>query len=235
MLNELTCEREKITQLIHYLAAVIGGFVGCYAVMIRADFFGNAQTSNMLYLIIAILGKTPKDVLIRAVGVCIYVLGTMGYVFLKKAIRFNIKIIALCIDILCVVTLACIPTDIEPIVGLYPIFFAMSFQWNAFPGAYGYTSSTIFSTNNIRQIALSFAEYIVERNRKHLHKLFFFLGTIIGFHIGVAFAYICVIKLSIEAIWFALIPIVLAFAAVIYEQTLECTETSKIHNTCNIV
>ena len=37
---------------------------------------------------------------------------------------------------------------LDPVVALYPVFFAMSIQWSSFAGARGFYSSTIFSTNN---------------------------------------------------------------------------------------
>ena len=36
------------------------------------------------------------------------------------------------------VAVGCFPEDITPVLGLYPLFFAMAFQWNSFSGADGF-------------------------------------------------------------------------------------------------
>lgn len=47
--------------------------------------------------------------------------------------------------------LGVLPAEMDPVLGLYPIFFVMALQWCAFKGCGKYVSSTIFSTNNYRQ------------------------------------------------------------------------------------
>lgn len=209
-LNIKTKKRDLVTQFLHYSMAVIGGFLGCYAVLLRADFLGNAQTANLVYLVMALLGRDFLEVLVRIGGVALYMLGAMLFVYLKHKTSVNLKYISLAIDLLCIAILSVIPKDADPIIALYPIFFAMSFQWNTFTGAYGYASSPIFSTNNVRQISLSLAEYLISKEHKHMHKMLFFLGTVVFFHIGVAISYVCVLKFEIEAVWFALMPLIVA-------------------------
>ena len=38
----------KYRFLIHYTLSFIGGYLGLYAIVSRADLFGNAQTANLL-------------------------------------------------------------------------------------------------------------------------------------------------------------------------------------------
>ena len=39
---------KKFDTITHHIMAICGGFMACYAVMLRSDFIGNAQTSNLL-------------------------------------------------------------------------------------------------------------------------------------------------------------------------------------------
>ena len=214
--------------------AIIGGFMGGYAVLLRADFLGNAQTSNLLLLIFAIFGHSLSEVLLRLLAFFVYILGGMTFVFVKKKLNKNPKIVSLIITSIGILIMSFLGEDINPILGLMPIFYMMSFQWNAFPGDGDYVSATIFSTNNTRQVSLSLAEFLCDGDRTHLHKTRFFLGTLISFHIGVAISYITVMNYSIKAILFAYI-FVATGALILYEEYHSYKEeknTSTIHKTC---
>ena len=60
----------------------------------------------------------------------------------------------------------------------------MSFQWCCFHGAYGYGSSTIFCTNNIRQFVTGLVETYLNGNDEKL-KIKFFGLTLLAFNLGV--------------------------------------------------
>lgn len=210
-------KRNMTTRFLHHTMAAVGGFLGGYAILLRCDFFGNAQTTNWIYLVLAIVGHNLGEFLIRFIGVMLYMAGAFLYVFIVRRTKWNVKVVSLLVDMAVIVMLGFFPEDMNPIAGLYPIFFAMSLQWNSFPGAYGYVSSTIFSTNNTRQAALSFAEFCCDHKREHLHKAVFFIGSLTGFHIGVVCSYFCVKYFQIQASWFNLIFIFLAFILLYHE------------------
>ena len=197
--NIVETKKTLITRFSHYNMAVFGGFLACYAVMLRSDFLGNAQTANLLYLVVALIGKDVNEFILRVFAVLIYVLAAVLYVIVKKKTSLNIKYVSIAIDIIAALVLAVIPENANSILALYPIFFAMSFQWNSFPGEYGYASSTIFSTNNLRQVSVSLAEYVIDKDKKMLHKGLFFLGTIVSFHIGIFIGYFSVKAFSVRA------------------------------------
>ena len=137
-------DREQLSCWIHHSMAVTGGYLGVYALLCRSDFFGNALTSNLIYIVTGILGREPLDVLIRIGGVVLYVLGIASTVLLSKKYHRNLHPISLTINYIVVGILGFLPAEMNPVIGLYPIFFAMAFQWNSFPGAYGFAGSTIF-------------------------------------------------------------------------------------------
>ena len=76
---------------------------------------------------------------------------------MKKA---DLHYISIGIDILACLLLAGLPEQMDPVLALYPMFFATAVQWLAFTGAAGYNSATIFSTNNLRQCFASLSEYL---------------------------------------------------------------------------
>ena len=79
---------------------------------------------------------------------------------------------------------------------MLPLFFAAPIQWNAYAGDAGYGSSTIFSTNNIRQTVTSLTSYLIDGDIKMKRKAQFFGMTLLFFHIGVALASVAEIFLG---------------------------------------
>lgn len=219
--------REDLACWMHHSMALVGGYLGVYALLCREDFFGNALTSNMIYIVTSLLGSNLMDVLIRIVGVLIYMAGIASTNILSKKYHKNLHPIALGIDCITVLILGFLPEDMNPIIGLYPIFFAMAFQWNSFPGAYGYASSSIFSTNNTRQVVNALSEYFITHERKQLKKAWFFAGTLICFHIGVAFSWITHQFMGIRSVWLCAVPLLFSTVLVAMELRLDRAEKTK--------
>ena len=176
-------------RLQHRGACLCGGFLGGFALLEIAGTLGNAQTMNLIELVLALLGGNFAEVGLRLIAFALYFAAAMLFVWVRDVSPWRPKVVSLLITALAAVALALIPQTAPTVVRLWPIFFAMSFQWNAFPGAYGYQSSSIFSTNNTRQVGLSLAEYLIGHDAQKLHKARFFLGSLLCFHIGVAIAW----------------------------------------------
>ena len=60
---------------LHCTLAFIGGYIGAYALLNRADVFGNAQTSNLIHVAMSIVGTDFLDLFIRLGGVILYMAG----------------------------------------------------------------------------------------------------------------------------------------------------------------
>lgn len=219
--------REDLACWMHHSMALVGGYLGVYALLCREDFFGNALTANMIYIITSLLGTNLTDVLIRIVAVLIYMAGIASANLLSKKYHKNLHPISLIIDCITVIILGFLPEDMNPVIGLYPIFFAMAFQWNSFPGAYGFASSSIFSTNNTRQVVNALSEYFITHEKKQLKKAWFFAGTLMCFHIGVAFSWITHRFMGIRSVWLCAIPLMFSAILVVMEMRLEHTGKSK--------
>lgn len=199
--SEVTEKMQFISRLLHHAMCMVGGFFAGYAILTRTDFLGNAQTANLIFLFFALVGRNPVEFFLRLLGFLIYFLGGFSYVYIKRKTKYNVKNIALILDFITILILGFIPVSDYVVPSLYPIFFAMSFQWNAFPGEYGYASSTIFSTNNTRQVSLSVAEYLIDHNKQQLHKAGFFACSLLFFHIGVIASYYFVGAFGFRGAW----------------------------------
>lgn len=209
--------KEKIPTILHFNMSLIGGFMGGYAVWNFCELLGNAQTANMITLVTDIVGRNFGAVFLRVIGIAVYFSGFAVSVLVKNYTKMNIKLLCLAIDAAAMVTLAVMPDNLELIIYLYPMFFAMSFQWTVFAGAEGYGSSTIFSTNNLRQFSTSLVEYICNKESEKIKKARFYGLTLISFHIGVAVACVVSLLLGTKSTLVALAFLVPAAALVLIQ------------------
>lgn len=176
----------------HLSFCAVGGFFGCYAVLIHSGVMGNAQTVNLIELLLDALRGNLHAVLLHLGALVLYVLGTMLTVLLPHWWGWDMHYVSPVITAAAAVAVAFLPETLNVVVALYPIFFAMSIQWSSFGGARGFYSSTIFSTNNTKQTSLALANYLCDHDRAHLRKLKVFALTLLCFHIGAAAAYFAV-------------------------------------------
>lgn len=197
----------RLARYIHYTMAVVGGFLAAYAILNRNGILANAQTMNLLTLLLSLLGRNLHDVLIHTGALFFYIFGTVLTVILLKKTTADILLVSIMIDCGAVLLLGFLPQSMNDVVALYPIFFAMSVQWNAFKGVDGYISSSIFSTNNVKQLSISFTEFLIDHDKKHLDRAGFFGSVLLSFHAGAILSYMSYKALGIHGAWICLIPL----------------------------
>ena len=185
-------QNDHIDLYRHLAFCVVGGFFGCYAVLVHGGIMGNAQTVNLLELLLDALRGDLYAVSLHLGALVLYVAGTMLTVFLPHWLGWDMHYVSPAVTAAAAVTVAFLPAELNAVVSLYPVFFAMSVQWSSFGGARGFYSSTIFSTNNTKQASLALASYLCDRDRAHLRKLKFYALTLLCFHIGATASYFAV-------------------------------------------
>ena len=196
----------------HHAMAVVGGFFGVYALMTRSDTFGSSETSNLIFLTIGGLGASFPDFLIRLGATLCYIAGIVFATLMPKYLkRTDLRYLSLLIDFAACLLLAQIPGDVNPVLALYPMFFATAVQWLSYTQAAGYNSATIFSTNNLRQCFAGLTEYLYSREEKHLARFLFYGGTLLCFHAGVVYCWFCMKLWGIKSIYACLLPLAVGF------------------------
>lgn len=196
----------KYRFLIHYTLSFIGGYLGLYAIVSRADLFGNAQTANLLYLVRDLVGRNFPDMLLRFGALAVYMSAVILTVWIPAHFSMDLRYISIGIDICAVLLLGFLPSEMSPVIALYPVFFAMPFQWCTFKAPGGYNSSTIFSTNNLRQFTSALTEFLMKKDSAQRDKAKFYGMTLLSFHTGAALSLILYMVCNIPGIWFCLIP-----------------------------
>lgn len=198
----------KTQTAAHHAMALVGGFFGVYALMTRSATFGSSETSNLIYLTIDGLGASLPDFLIRLGATLCYIGGIVFATLIPKFLKkWDVRYLSILIDAAACVLLAQIPGDADPVLALYPMFFATAVQWLAYTQAAGFNSATIFSTNNLRQCFAGLAEYLYSREEKHLARFRFYGGTLLCFHAGVIYCWFCMKLWGVRSIYACLLPL----------------------------
>ena len=206
----------KIVQrqmLAHYAAAVIGGFLGGYTIYNHVDIFCNAQTGNLINLVQSMCKGDFTFVGFMFLSFLVYCGGNVFYVLVRRKTRVSMKIVSLICTSVAVLIVGAMPFVRNDYIACYPIIFAAPIQWNAFKIAGGNSSSTIFSSNNVRQAAMLTTNYVLSRDKSILRKARFYWLTLLSFHIGVAFSCFMSVLCGVHAIWFCYLPIALEVLA----------------------
>lgn len=201
----------KYRFLIHYTLSFIGGYLGLYAIVSRADLFGNAQTANLIGVVRDLIGRNFSDMLLRVGALLIYMAAVILTVWIPEHFSADLRFISIVIDIFAILLLGFFPSGMSPVVALYPVFFAMPFQWCTFKAPAGYNSSTIFSTNNLRQFTTAVTQFLMKKDSAQCDKAKFYGMTLLSFHTGAALSLILYMTCGLSGVWLCLVP---AFYAV---------------------
>ena len=207
--------------LIHYTVAFIGGFLGVFPVVSAAQAFGSAQTMNLIDSIVLAVGCDWQTMLWHVGGAALYALAVILATVLQRRTKRDVRLAALAVDAVAAFVMWRLPAAAQKmahfplILYLYPTFFAMPFQWCAFKGAYGFTSSTIFSSNNFRQFFSALTEVYINGDKRFSLKARFFGCTLLAFHAGVALSCLLLRSLGSAGILPALVPIAVAAVLIV--------------------
>lgn len=201
-----TTLQTKETRL-HHAVAVIGGFMGIYAVLLRGA-LGSSATSNLLLITSAFLQWDLKAFLLYGGALLCLVAGialaSMGKHICK---RFDFRWAVLAVQAVGCVGLALIPADAPALPALYPLFFITAMQWVAFSSAAGFQSATVFSTNNLRQAVSGVVEYACTRDHAHMARARFFGGSLLSFFLGSLLGFGAIRLAGAYGILFCLLPV----------------------------
>ena len=119
--------RKKVTKdqweaLIHWNFALVGGFLGAYAILLHMGNFGSAQTGNIMEMAASLVSGEWYDVLLRVLALPLFGGGVVVSYLLTNYTNINMRKLAILVDAAGLVVSSLLP--LKPVlVGLYPIFF----------------------------------------------------------------------------------------------------------------
>lgn len=198
--------------LAHPAMSFCGGVGGAYALSVRGGFFGAAETTNLIELVIDGVDGNLGEFALRFAVLATYILATAIAYLVGVRAKERQRVVCLVVELACVAASAAIPTTVDPLAALLPTFFMSAFQWVTFTDAEHYGSSTIFSTNNLKQAVISTVEVVRTGDANHRARAAFFWRTLAVFHVGVLVGYLGVLAWGAPAILLAA-PVMLAVLA----------------------
>ena len=133
-------------QKLFYNIAMVGGYYGGYA-SVRSLVLGSAQTGNLIGAVEMLLKANWSGFFIRVGASVLYAIGVWMTMVIRNHRPQDLKGGSVLLRFLGWCAFWFMPTEMDLVLALYPIFLCMSVQWNSFPGACGYVSSSVFSTS----------------------------------------------------------------------------------------
>ena len=213
--------KEKWETAAHHSMAMVGGFLGVYALLTHSSTFGSSETTNLIYLLVSGLNGSVFDFLVRLGATLCYIGGIVFATLLPKFLKkTDFRYVAIAIDTLCCLIMVFVPMEWDPVLALYPVFFATAVQWLAYTKAAGFNSATVFSTNNLRQCFAGLTEYLYHREDAHLKSFLFYGGTLLGFHLCVVYGWFALRHLGTLSILTGLPLLLITLAVTIYDHRL---------------
>ena len=185
--------------------------MGGYSLFTRLGNLGTAQTGNLIEIVLNIFGRNYQEVGLRFAALLLFILGNVSAALIKHNFgRFVLKIYTFGVLIVGQVILAFIPADADAVLGLLPLFFMSSVQWFTFTGTRKYNCSTIFSTNNLKQMVLGYTYYHLTGKEEDRDKGRFYLLSLTFFYTGVVLAVALSHSFGVRASYFGVFIIIIA-------------------------
>ena len=110
--------------LIHWNFALVGGFLGAYAILLHMGNFGSAQTGNIMEMAASLVSGEWYDVLLRFLALPLFGGGVVVSYILTNHTNINMRKLAIVVDAAGLVASSLLP--LKPVlVGLYPYLFLL--------------------------------------------------------------------------------------------------------------
>lgn len=180
---------------IHWLMAVVGGFLGSFAATGYGN-FASAETGNILSMAKDINAGDWLRVLIWVLAFVIFAAGIAAGYQEGKRNTVRRSFLSIIVDVAALFLVTVLPDTVPSLVRVYPLFFASACQWMAFPGAAGFSCSPIFITNNFKQTVLGLLTYRDTREQHSLEQAILYGGTVLSFLGGAVIGVFAVLTLG---------------------------------------
>ena len=144
--------------------ALTGGFLEAFTFLLHGGVFCNAQTGNLVMLVINFVGGDFYSGLRYLYSILAYNRYTYSSVAIPLCLRrVNLPLAVTAAEIAVLAALAFIPESVPDWVTYATVSFVCAVQYNTFTTLRGQKLATTFCTNNLRQTVMHFAHGVAER------------------------------------------------------------------------
>jgi len=183
--------------------AISGGFMEIYAYVSRGGIFANAQTGNLAILFKSISAGSVLGALYCLVPIILYMTAIYITMEVPSKIKNNVKWSEWCIliEMILIFIVGMIPETIPGRYAVLPIFFITALQYNTFKSLRGQAVSTVFCTNNLRQVVIHYWRYKERKDSQHIRYMNVYVIVLISFGTGVTLGFFTSNLFAERAIW----------------------------------
>ena len=184
----------------HLSFCAVGGFFGCYAVLIHSGVMGNAQTVNLIELLLDALRGDLHAVLLHLGALVLYVLGTMLTVLLPHWWGWDMHYVSPVITAAAAMAVAFLPETLNTTANAV-VSFVCAMQVQTFRKVRGHAYASTMCIGNMRSGTEALCVYFHTRDREVLHKALTYFGVIGLFAVGAGLGALLTGAFAERGIW----------------------------------
>lgn len=179
--------KRDLTPYVFAMFAVIGGFLEAFTFLLHGGVFCNAQTGNVVMLVIDFVQGDFSGGLRYLYSILAYVVGIiLSTVIPMRFKKVNWPLVVTAIEIVVLVGIAFIPESASDWFTYVTVAFLCSVQYNTFTKLRGVALATTFCTNNIRQTVMHFVRGITDKDKSEYKKSAVYAFIVLCFAAGAA-------------------------------------------------
>lgn len=171
------------------LLAMIGGFLEAYTYLFRGGVFCNAQTGNIVLMVINLVQGNFMNALYYPIPILSFMAGIMICMYMSDKFPHESQVqwehILLIAEIILFFITGFMPKGFDALPNIM-ISFICSMQYNTFSHGGGVPSSTVFCTNNLRQLSKNLYLSFSKGDKRALISANRYFAVIAAFAAGIA-------------------------------------------------
>ena len=184
----------------HLSFCAVGGFFGCYAVLIHSGVMGNAQTVNLIELLLDALRGDLHAVLLHLGALVLYVLGTMLTVLLPHWWGWDMHYVSPVITAAAAMAVAFLPETLNTTANAV-VSFVCAMQVQTFRKVRGHAYASTMCIGNMRSGTEALCAYFHTGDKEILHKALTYFGVVLLFALGAGVGSIATLHWGAGTIW----------------------------------
>ena len=179
--------KKDLTPLVFAVFAFTGGFLEAFTFVLHGGVFCNAQTGNVVMLVIDFVRGDFSGGLRYLYSILAYIVGIiLSTVIPSRFKKVNWYLVVTALELIALAGVAFIPGSASDWFTYVTVAFVCSVQYNTFTKLHGVALATTFCTNNIRQTVMHFMKGVSEKSMEEYKKSGIYAFIILCFAAGAA-------------------------------------------------
>ncbi len=179
--------KRDISPYVFAMFAMIGGFLEAFTFVLHGGVFCNAQSGNVVMLVMNFLRGDFAAGLRYLYSILAYIAGiVLSTLIPARFKRVNWPFVVTAIEMVVFVGLAFVPETASDWYTYPTVAFLCAVQYNTFTKLRGMALATTFVTNDIRQTVMHLVRGVSEKNREEFKKSGIYAFIILCFAAGAA-------------------------------------------------